>query len=290
MSRRQPQAEQQPIVQRLRIRYAKRGRLRFASHRDFARALERAVRRAEVPIAHSAGFSPHPKISYIGAAPTGAASEAEYAELGLRRAVDPEQLRLALDAALPPGLDILACVEADGGGLADRVEGSSWRIELPGVAPEAAAAAVATLLAADCLEVERVTKTGRKSVDVRAGIVSAGVASAADGAPDGPATAVCAILALVVRHTTPAVRPDDVLAALRIVADLAPTAPARATRLAQGRLDHDGRLADPFAPDQPADTTVMPASLQLLQRASDGQPGIGAGQGPAPSLGSTPTG
>ncbi len=38
-----------PVVQRLRIRYAKRGRLRFSSHRDFQRALERALRRAAVP-------------------------------------------------------------------------------------------------------------------------------------------------------------------------------------------------------------------------------------------------
>ena len=70
-----------PAVQRVRVRYAKRGRLRFISHRDFARALERALRRADVPMAFSAGFNPHPKISYPGAAPTGVASEAEYLEL-----------------------------------------------------------------------------------------------------------------------------------------------------------------------------------------------------------------
>ena len=46
-----------PTVQKLRIRYAKRGRLRFASHRDLARTLERALRRAQVPMAFSAGFS-----------------------------------------------------------------------------------------------------------------------------------------------------------------------------------------------------------------------------------------
>ncbi|MDQ1727363.1 MAG: hypothetical protein QOK14_1408, partial [Frankiaceae bacterium] len=42
-------------MQKLRIRYAKRGRLRFSSHRDFSRALERAVRRAALPMAYSAG-------------------------------------------------------------------------------------------------------------------------------------------------------------------------------------------------------------------------------------------
>src|SRR5215218_6052802 len=121
-----------PTVQKLRIRYAKRGRLRFASHRDLARTLERALRRAQVPMAFSAGFSPHPKISYVGAAPTGAASEAEYLEIGLQRACDPDAVRAALDDALPPGIDVVECVAAvEGtGGLADRIDASVWRVEL----------------------------------------------------------------------------------------------------------------------------------------------------------------
>ncbi len=297
MSRRQPQTEVEPVVQRMRIRYAKRGRLRFASHRDFARALERAIRRAGVPIAHSAGFTPHPRVSYVGAAPTGAASEAEYAELALRREVEPQALRSALDAALPPGLDVVECVEADAGpGLADLIDTSVWRIELPGESPQVVAAAVEALLAAESVEVERRTKSGRKMVDVRSAILSlstdpdavtlaTGVSG--QGASDERSSCGCAIIAAVVRHTTPAVRPDDVLAALRIVADLVPTMPLRATRLAQGRLDHDGRLADPLAPDRAAAVTVVPT--MAFDGASDGQPGIGAGPGPAPSFGTAPT-
>jgi radical SAM-linked protein len=246
MARRQPDTEVEPVVQRLRIRYAKRGRLRFASHRDFARALERAVRRAGVPIAHSAGFTPHPRISYVGAAPTGAASEAEYVELALTREADPAAVREALDEALPPGLDILDCVVAGSGSLPDRIDASGWRIELPDVPVQAAEAAVAAFLAADRVEVERRTKSGRRPVDVRAATVSLTVGA---GAPTGPDQPGCAILDLVVRHTTPVARPDDVLAALRDVAGLAPEIAPRATRLAQGRLDHDGWLADPFAPD-----------------------------------------
>src|SRR3954447_25649044 len=139
MARRVPEGPPPPpVVQRIRLRYAKRGRLRFTSHRDFARAFERALRRAEVPMAYSAGFSPHPKISYVGASPTGAASEAEYLEIGLARPVDPEQLRQALDAALPAGLDIVEAVPAGSGSLPDRMHASVWRIELPGVSPEAA--------------------------------------------------------------------------------------------------------------------------------------------------------
>src|SRR5437764_10446180 len=90
-----------PVVQRLAIRYAKRGRLRFTSHRDFARAFERALRRAAIPMAYSAGFTPHPKISYVGAAPIGVASEAEYVEIGLAERQQPAEVRRRLDEALP---------------------------------------------------------------------------------------------------------------------------------------------------------------------------------------------
>lgn len=272
MSQRQPTATVQPVVQRLRIRYGKRDRLRFASHRDFARALERALRRAGVPIAYSAGFTPHPKVSYVGAAPTGAASEAEYAELGLARAVDPTWVRDALTAALPTGLPVLDCVEADAGGLPDRIDASAWKIVLPGVTPRELETALAAFRQRTEVLVERLTKSGKRDVDVRGAVVSA-----SGRAPEDPCDGTCAILTLVVRHTTPAVRPDDVLAALRLVAGLVSPVPARATRLAQGRLDDEGQLADPLAPDRAA---AIPG----------GSPAVGAGQGPAPSIGTTPAG
>ncbi|HEY8373461.1 MAG TPA: TIGR03936 family radical SAM-associated protein [Pseudonocardiaceae bacterium] len=259
-------------MQKLRLRYAKRGRLRFTSHRDVARAFERALRRAGVPMAYSQGFSPHPKVSWVSAAPTGVASEAEYVEIQVVERVDPEVLRRELDAALPPGLDVLEVVEAGPGSLAERIDASLWRIELPGVDPEELAGAVRALLAADKVEVERLTKDGRRTVDARAAVVRAEVGTTPEGAVssavapgDGAAGTTtahtadwpvpeqpCGILVTVVRQTTPAVRPDDVLSALRVVADLVPPVPAKATRMAQGRLDDDGRLADPLAVDRAA--------------------------------------
>ena len=61
---------------------------------------------------------------------------------------DPRRLRAALDGALPPGLDVVEVVEARTSGLADRLQASVWRIELPGVAAGGARAAVAAFLAA----------------------------------------------------------------------------------------------------------------------------------------------
>src|SRR6476660_4744912 len=125
----QPEQNQAPVVQRVRLRYAKRGPLRFTSHRDFARAFERAVRRAAVPIAYSQGFTPHPKISYASAAPTGVASEAEYLEIALQTVTDPAAVRAALDDALSPGLDVIEAVAAPAGpSLADLIDASVWRI------------------------------------------------------------------------------------------------------------------------------------------------------------------
>ncbi|GGP42711.1 TIGR03936 family radical SAM-associated protein [Saccharothrix coeruleofusca] len=246
-------------MQKLRLRYAKRGRLRFTSHRDVARTFERALRRAGVPMAYSQGFSPHPKVSWVGAAPTGVASEAEYVEVQVVEAVDPEALRVALDQALPPGLDVLEVVQAAGGNLPERVEASAWRIELPGVSPDRLSEAVAALLAAESVEVERLTKDGKRIVDVRPAVLSAEVSAqvtsaSSDAEHDAPdLSRPCGILMTVVRQSTPTVRPDDVLSALRAVADLVPPVPAKATRMAQGRLDDEGRLVDPFAPDRAAE-------------------------------------
>jgi radical SAM-linked protein len=241
-----------PAVQKLRIRYAKRGRLRFTSSRDFQRALERALRRADVPMAFSAGFHPHPKISYANAAATGTASEAEYVEISVTQRVDTESVRVALDEALPAGIDIVEVVEAGPGALADRLEASDWLLEFHDLDGAVLARAVEALLARESAEVTRMTKSGPRTFDVRGAIVRARVqrpsevpgeiVSAHAIGPD------CAILRMVVRHTTPAVRPDDILTALREIADLQPPRPPLVTRLAQGPLDTaTARVTDPLA-------------------------------------------
>jgi radical SAM-linked protein len=238
---------QLPIVQKLRIQYAKRGRLRFTSHRDFARAFERAVRRAGIPIGHSSGFTPHPKISYANASPTGAASEAEYLEIGMTRPCDPDQVREALDSALPEGLDIVDVVVAAPGTFADRLEASSWQIALPGVSLEHAEAVAAAFLASDEVLIERIMKRGPRTIDCRAAVVA--LSARWDATNSEP----CAILAVVVRHVTPSVRPDDVLAGLRSSGGLELEQTPIATRLAQGPLDSEtGTVGDPLVFDRDA--------------------------------------
>ena len=206
-------------------------------------------------MAYSAGFTPHPKISYANAAPTGVASEAEYVEIAVVQRCDPELLRAELDGSLPPGLDVLEVVEATpGSSLADRLEASVYQVRLDDVPDAVARAAAARFLAAGSVPIERLTKNGLRQFDARPAVLALTVQDGADGqagaaeeSPDRP----CAILRVVVRHTTPAVRPDDVLEALRQVADLAPPVPPQVTRLAQGPLDLAADdVSDPLVTDR----------------------------------------
>lgn len=247
--REQPE-QQAPPVQRLRIRYAKRGRLRFTSHRDFSRAFERALFRARVPMAYSSGFNPHPRISYAGASPTGAASEAEYLEIGLSEVVDPAVVRRELDDSLPDGLDLLEVVESAGGSLADRLEASVWEIVVTGVGVEDLGSAAERLLATPAVPVERMTKKGLRKFDARAAIVSLEALPSGESENAGE---TCAILRVVLRHGTPSVRPDDVLAALREITGITTSPAVLAQRLAQGPLDpRTGTVGDPLSPDRDA--------------------------------------
>ena len=109
---------------------------------------------------------------------------------------------------------------------------------------------MAAFLAVDRVEVTRMTKNGLRTFDARAAVVALEAGPdprAASAVGSGP----CAILRLVVRHVTPAVRPDDVLAGLASIGDLAPPSTPAVTRLAQGPLDEAaGTVSDPLAPDR----------------------------------------
>jgi radical SAM-linked protein len=224
--------------------------MRFASHRDVARAIERGVRKAGVPVAYSAGFSPHPRISYSGGAPTGSASEAEYLELSLTRRCEPADLGRSLDAALPDGIDVVDVVEAEGKSAGLQLEAAQWEVHLPGVTAATARLAADAFLAEPSAVVERLTSKGTRQLDARAAVISLDVAGEAAGSCDDhgvgagrhvgtdPAGA-CAIIRMIVQQMTPAVRPDDILTALGRFAALAPAVPAVVTRLWQGPLNSE---------------------------------------------------
>lgn len=89
---------------RLRIAFRKEGRLRWLSHLEVLRAIERTVRRSGLPIAVTQGFSPHMKIAFGPALPVGTAGRREYADIWLTRYTVAEEALDALSASAPHDL------------------------------------------------------------------------------------------------------------------------------------------------------------------------------------------
>jgi radical SAM-linked protein len=151
---------------RIRLRFAKLGKVRFTSHRDVARMWERALRRLELPVAYTEGFSPRPKLSFGLALSTGHESVAEYLDVELREEPDLDALPGKLSAQLPVGIDVTAAAPLPPGtpSLQEDVSSCTWRIEALGLGPAEAEALVDTALAADELVITR-TRKGREVTD-----------------------------------------------------------------------------------------------------------------------------
>lgn len=90
-----------------RVRYRKVGYARFLSHLDLMRILERACRRAGIPVVYSQGFNPHPKFSFGPPLALGVSSEAEYLDMEVDAGFKGN-LANALNLVLPDGLEIVA--------------------------------------------------------------------------------------------------------------------------------------------------------------------------------------
>src|SRR5690349_18696157 len=98
---------------RIRITFTKQGALRYTGHLDLHRLLERAARRAELPLAYSQGFHPQPKISIAAALPLGFASRAEVMDMKLENEIEISNLPSRLNATLPSGLQVLTAELVD---------------------------------------------------------------------------------------------------------------------------------------------------------------------------------
>jgi radical SAM-linked protein len=151
----------------VRLRYTKRGKVRWISHRDVARAMERAFRITQLPLAFSQGFSPHPLVSFGLALATGNESDAEYLDLVLAETIDFDGLGASLSEALPEGIEVTgaAALVDRAPALQEAVTAVSWRVEIEPTpdAPERVAAG----LAAATLVTTRHRKGREVTEDVR---------------------------------------------------------------------------------------------------------------------------
>jgi len=146
-------------MQRIRIRFGKHGPARFTSHLDLAQAWARWLRRARIPVAHSQGFNPQPRLNFAAALPLGFTSEAELGDLWLEEPMPPAEIAQGLAETAPPGLVVYDVVEVDLAekSLQARVTAVEYRVTGP--LPADLAERIASLLAADSLPRERRGKT-----------------------------------------------------------------------------------------------------------------------------------
>jgi radical SAM-linked protein len=156
----------------VRLRFSKRGKVRFVGHRDLARGFERAFRVAELPLAFSQGFSPRPKVSLGLALGVGHESDAEYLDLELVEPVALDALPGALAPALPAGVVVDGAVQLAprAPALQESITSVEYRFAPAALDGAQLAAAVELVLAAAELPVETTRKGRRVVEDLRPGI------------------------------------------------------------------------------------------------------------------------
>ena len=200
---------------RIRLAYAKTGKIRFSSHRDMARCWERALRRADLPVASTEGFSPRPKMHFGLALSTGHESDGEYLDVDLLEPeaedVDVVALPALLTPLLPVGVEVLSAgvVDRSEPSLQEAVTSCTWSIEVPGESVVSMTDAVDALMARSEIPFERERK-GRTTIDdLRPGILDLRVV----GPTPADAPEAGALLEAELATQPRSVRPAELLAA-----------------------------------------------------------------------------
>jgi radical SAM-linked protein len=195
----------------VRVRFTKLGKVRFVSHRDVARAFERAFRIEQLPLAFTLGFSPRPKVSFGLALGTGHESVAEYLDLELADPVDVDELPAQLSPALPDGIDVSgACELADRAvSLQEAVDTVELQLRLVDLDSATLADVIERALASESLPITT-TRKGRNVVeDLRPAFRSLVMIVDDDGA---------AVVQAEVNTRPRGLRPADLLLKLRELA------------------------------------------------------------------------
>jgi radical SAM-linked protein len=163
----------------LRIRYTKLGKIRFIGHRDVARIWERTLRKANIPVLYSQGFSPHPRISFGLALPTGFQSEAEYVDIYLGEdffldGFDSRSIQENIDKSLPAGMNVLAVgiISTSEDSLQEAVDACVWQVRVTDISVEEFKKIRKKLLSSNSLNLERERKGKILIEDVRSQVHS----------------------------------------------------------------------------------------------------------------------
>jgi len=157
-------------MQRLRIRFCRGQEVKFISHLDIMRLWQRALRRADISLAYSEGFSPHPRISLAAPLPIGVTSEAELMDILCSRWVSPHFFIAAVSQQLPPGIKILQVyqIAPSQPSLQSQVGYAEYNVDVETEKEQKdIEAALTTLLSIEHLPWQHQRDTGKRSYDLR---------------------------------------------------------------------------------------------------------------------------
>lgn len=93
---------------KIRIKFAKTGVMKFVGHLDVMRYFQKAIRRAELPIAYSEGFSPHMLLSFASPLGVGISSTGEYFDMVLAEDMKTDEIVKRLNATMVEGMEVLS--------------------------------------------------------------------------------------------------------------------------------------------------------------------------------------
>ena len=155
---------------RLRVRFGRGPEVKFISHLDIMRFWERAFRRAQIPLAYSEGFSPHPQISLATPLPVGVTSEAELMDVLVSRWVSPQWFTAVVNQQLTPGFDILGVLSIipTTPSLQSRLRHAEYQVEVPtDRETQDIESAISRLLSLESLPWHHQRDTGQRNYDLR---------------------------------------------------------------------------------------------------------------------------
>lgn len=197
-------------VQRLRLEFAKVGPTRFIGHLDLAKALERSLNRARIPLAYTQGFNPRPRMQLAAALPLGFTSACELADIWLLEAVDPAAASEAMAAKMAPGIELSSVREVDlrEPALQNLVQEAVYLAKITGSpGRQHVVAAIARFLSASSIIRERRGKT----YDLRPLVHELTLSEPAGGVADSEGLVLSMRLSMLPGKTG---RPDEVVDAL----------------------------------------------------------------------------
>ena len=151
---------------RMIAEFEKMGRMSWFSHLDLQNTMQRALRRAQLPVAYSQGFNPHVLTLFATALSVGCQSRGEVMEVEMAGEISPEEFAEKLNACLPDGLKVRRCapVPDSAPALMAKVAEAGYDITAPNAD---LTQAVEAFLKAEEVMVEKRSKTKTRLVNIR---------------------------------------------------------------------------------------------------------------------------